>query len=145
MFQQCGLGAPLGGKITFGDIDLEVEIGGHYLTIEGIRTGRWPKLGQRIAMNARARDGRVVLVIEGDPPVGIYRMGRWPLDRTQMVRAGVLEFHSFCAAWARWARSQPRPAARPSAFGYWPGPVRNLTEGMGHQGVPFGIRQEEAG
>lgn len=100
--------------ISWGDLDGEIEIHGHFLVVEGKRPQQSIVGGQKYAMDARVADGRVVYIVYGNPPVGIEAMQFYP--KPLRVPATWETFWRACQEWATWAQAEPRPVARPSLF-----------------------------
>jgi hypothetical protein len=101
-------------RISWGDLDGEIEINGHFLVVEGKRTHQSITGGQKYSMDARLRDGRVIYVVYGDPPTDIRAMQFWP--DAQRVSATWETFWHACKEWAEWAESEPRPEERHAIF-----------------------------
>ena len=101
-------------RISFGDLDGEIEINGHFLVVEGKRSGQTIDGGQRYAMDARLRDGRVIYVVYGQPPTDIQTMQFWP--DIARVAATWETFHQACREWAEWAEAEARPDDRRALF-----------------------------
>lgn len=101
-------------RITWGDLDGEVEIGGHFLVVEGKRSHQSVTGGQKYAMDARVRDGRTVYVVYGNPPLEIEAMQFWP--EPTRVSATWETFWRACREWADWAMLEPAPEPSPSMF-----------------------------
>jgi hypothetical protein len=112
-FRHAGLETPFARGITFGDVDLETEANGHFLTIEGKRTDEELSAGQVYTMDARVRDGRTVLVIYGDPPISIRFMRVWGGERSP---ADIAAFWNFVHRWFVWAERTPRSVSQENAF-----------------------------
>lgn len=101
-------------RISWGDLDGEVEINGHFLVLEGKRSHQSVVGGQKYAMDARFNDGRTIYVVYGDPPTDIRAIQFWP--DTRRFPASWETFWQACREWALWAEQTDRPEARRSAF-----------------------------
>ena len=101
-------------RITWGDLDGEVEINHHFLVVEGKRPQQSVTGGQKYAMDARLADGRTIYVVYGNPPTEIMAMQFWP--DVQRIPATWETFWRACREWADWASQEPKPAPRPSLF-----------------------------
>jgi hypothetical protein len=101
-------------RISWGDLDGEVEINGHFLVLEGKRSHQSVTGGQKYAMDARIADGRVVYVVYGDPPLDIRAIQFWPDPRR--FPATWETFWLACREWARWAEQTPRPEPHRAVF-----------------------------
>ncbi len=122
-FQDAGLPAPFPRRISFGDIDaelcvgpggeLETEIGGHFMVIEGKRDGEQLSIGQKRTMAARARDGRFCIVVRGSPPCDVHSIEVWGGRERP---ASIADLHDLVRRWADWAGSEPLPPARLNWF-----------------------------
>lgn len=117
--QEEGIGSPFPGRISFGDLDFEVEIGGWFLVCEGKRDfgdGNLEPLksGQRIAMNARVRDGRTVLVWWGDPEANVVTTVQvWP---HAIMPGSWRTVYWICKQWAQWAKLNRKDAPNACPF-----------------------------
>lgn len=89
--------------IRLTDIDGFVEVGGHFLVIEGKSfSGTLPK-GQRIALNRLASlDNFTVIVIDGNPPDEIRG---WRVLGKRKYRGDYNEFAAFVRMWFEYADS----------------------------------------
>jgi hypothetical protein len=117
MWQQAGLSTPFvhsdgqPTKITFGDSDLVVERNGHFLYIEGKRSGEEPSTGQEILLESLHRDGHTVLIIYGDPPTDIRELRWW---RGKRQPSNIEDFHDAISGWFQVVEDlSPRPRERP--------------------------------
>jgi len=111
---ECRLGPYFPRGITTGDLDCEVEISGRFLVLEGKREHEALSTGQRIAMDARVKDGRTVFIVYGEPPGDIRYMKQWPDG--EKVPASWAMLHSAVRQWADWAEAAGRPTPRPCWF-----------------------------
>jgi hypothetical protein len=107
--------APRG--ISCADQDQETEINGHFLGMEGKRTGETLTVGQKRTSIARVLDNRTVFIVWGDPDEGtISRLEHFP--NFKLVEEdnlwGVL--HRWMKEWADWADKQEHPPQRLSNF-----------------------------
>lgn len=101
-------------KISFGDVDGEVEIKGQFLVTEGKRDFETVKGGQLYAMNARVKDGRTVFIVYGCPETGeIVRLQHWP---NRAVSGDAKTLHQWVKKWSTWADKQPPATSRVSTF-----------------------------
>jgi len=113
IFETLDYPKPLPGKITFADVDFEIEINRHFLVLEGKRARRVAGIliylddlsqGQRIAMDSRYMDGRTCVIFYGNPDTGeIFEMQIWPNKKEP---ATPKKLWDFCNQWARWAKNQ---------------------------------------
>lgn len=109
-----GLGPCFPRGISWGDVDGEIEINGHFLVVEGKRPQQAIVGGQKYTMDARVADGRVVFVVYGNPPTGIESMQFYP--QPQRFAATWETFWKACSEWADWAQAEARPASRRALF-----------------------------
>jgi hypothetical protein len=100
--------------ISFGDVDAEIEINRRFLVIEGKRLAEPLNKGQEIAMRQRYLDGRTILLVTRNPPLGIATIQHWPHGAVQS--ADWRTFHELCRRWAEWAQAQKPPPFRISTF-----------------------------
>ncbi len=104
--RESGWGNPFPRGITHADVDAEIEIGGHFLVIEGKRTHERLTGGQLYAMRARVEDGRTCLIVYGCPEeLRIDYLQQFPRER---YPATWETYHRFCAAWAEWAQANSK-------------------------------------
>lgn len=118
-FRKAGYEPCFSRGVTFADVDAEIEINGHFLVIEGKRTAQNLEIGQARAMTARVRDGRVCLVVFGQPETGeVTHLQRWGNAQVQAIPipATLEDLWKFCRAWDRWARMEVQPKSRLSNF-----------------------------
>lgn len=101
-------------RISWGDLDGEIEINGRFLVAEGKRSHQSISGGQKYSMDARWRDGRVIYVVYGDPPLEIREMQFWP--SSERFPATWETFWQACREWALWAESHPRVLPRECSF-----------------------------
>ena len=111
---ETGLGPCFPSGISTGDVDAEVERNGHFLVLEGKRTGTTMPTGQRIAMDRRIATGRVCLIVYGTPPTDIREVQVWP--HRDRYACSWRDLHRLFAAWSFWADAQPCPARCASPF-----------------------------
>jgi hypothetical protein len=122
-FREERLGPCFTRGISFGDLDAETECNDWFLCIEGKRENELLSAGQYYTNAARVRDGRTVLIIQGEPPYGV----RYYLQFTATMRgkagfrrycetanaerqaATLSDVHRFCREWQEWAEATPRP------------------------------------
>jgi hypothetical protein len=126
IFREKGYPNPFPGKITFADVDFETEIKSHFLVLEGKRKGQSLETGQKLAMDARCKDGRTCVVFYGNPDTGeISEMQIWPNERQPANRKILWDFIN---QWAKWAKAQTPPEPRYSTFLFYPRKLSNLQE-----------------
>ena len=124
MFRRDGFRCPFTDGVSFADVDFEIERHGHFLVLEGKRSGQYLSTGQARAMQARLLTGRTCVVFWGDPDAGVvthigyyrrYFRGSRAYECVK-VPATNETLWRICTDWWMWADGQAWPDATECGF-----------------------------